>query len=133
MGPVKRCLGFFHVAVAAAVAVQALASESYDPDLSGAVWLVLNWLMAVAVIMAVVFSYMRRQGADVSAGGTWISPRLVFFTSTVLLILYFEQWSSEFGIGTAELSSFRRSMWLFIDTLFVLVNITVGMRLFRGR
>jgi len=51
----------------------------------------------------------------------------------VLLVLYFEQWSSEFGIGTAELSSFRRSMWLFIDTLFVLVNATAGVLLLRGQ
>ena len=45
--------------MAAAVAVQALASESYDPELSSTVWLILNGLMAVAVITAVVFSYVR--------------------------------------------------------------------------
>ena len=39
MESVKRSFGFFLVAMAAAVAVQALASESYDPELSGTVWL----------------------------------------------------------------------------------------------
>ncbi len=129
MASVRRSFGFFHVAIAAAVAVQALASESYDAELSGTVWLVLNWLMAVAVVTAVVFSYVRwRDGAP----GTWFSPRTFLVASAVLLVLYFEQWSSEFGIGTGALSSFRRTMWLFIDTLFVLVNAIVGMRLVRG-
>ena len=134
MGRVGRGFGFFHVAIAAAVAVQALASESYDAALSGTVWLILNWLMAIAVITAVAFSYVRwRDGVPVP--GTWLSPRTSLIASAVLLVLYFEQWSSEFRIeiGTAALSSFRRTMWLFIDTLFVVVNASVGMRLLRGR
>ena len=132
MGSAQHYFGFFHVAIAAAVAVQALASESYDADLSSTIWLILNVSMAVAVITAIVFSYVRWRGADDSAAGDWISPRVLLIMSAVLLVLYFEQWSSEFGTGTAELSSFRRSMWLFIDTLFVLVNAAVGMRLLRG-
>ena len=130
MGSVRRCFGFFHVAMAAAVVVQALASESYDPELSGTVWRILNWLMAVAVVTAVVFSYMRWRGAEASIAGTRVSPRVLLIASAVLLVLYLEQWTSEF---TGELSLFRRSMWLFIDTLFVLVNATVGMRLLRGQ
>ncbi|MCY4633747.1 MAG: hypothetical protein OXG04_04430 [Acidobacteria bacterium] len=133
MKAVRRCFGLFHVAIAAAVAVQALASETYDAELSSAVWLVLNWLMAVAVVTAGAFSYMRWRGRDSSAAGNWISPRALLTACAVLLVLYFEQWSSEFGIGTAELSSFRRSMWLFIDTLFVLVNATAGVLLLRGQ
>lgn len=133
MGTVRRCFGLSHVAIAAAVAVQALASETYDAELSSAVWLVLNWLMAIAVITAVAFSYMRWRDGGGPAPGTWISPAVLLVAAGVLLVLYFEQWSSEFGIGTAELSSFRLSMWLFIDTLFVLVNATVGVLLLRGR
>ncbi len=133
MGAVRRCFGLFHVAIAAAVAVQALASETYDAELSSAVWRVLNWLMAVAVVTAVAFSYMRWCGGAVSIPGTWVTPRVLPMASGVLLILYFEQWSSEFGVGTEGLSSFRRSLWLFIDTLFVFVSATVGMRLLRGR
>lgn len=133
MGTVRRNCGLFHVAIAAAVAAQALVSESYDAELSGTMWLILNWLMAVAVISGVVFSYKRWRGADRSAAGDSISPRVLLIACAVLLVLYFEQWSSEFGIGTAELSSFRRTMWLFIDTLFVVVNVTVGLRLLRGR
>ena len=132
MASVRRSFGFSHVAIAAAVAVQALASESYDAELSATVWLILNWLMAVAVITAVAFSYMRWR-AGVPATGTWLSPRTLLITSAVLLLLYFEQWSSEFGTGTAALSSFRRTMWLFINTLFVVVNVSVGLRLLRGR
>ena len=64
MEAVRRCFGLFHVAIAAAVAVQALASETYDAELSSAVWLVLNWLMAVAVVTAGAFSYMRWRGRD---------------------------------------------------------------------
>lgn len=132
MEAVRRCFGLFHVAIAAAVAVQALASESYDAELSGTVWLILNWLMAVAAVTAVVFSYTRWRDGAGSAPGTWPSPAVLLLAAGVLLVLYFEQWSSEFGLGTGELSSFRRSMWLFIDTLFVFVNATVGMRLLRG-
>ena len=133
VGSVRKCFGFFHVAMAAAVAVQALASESYDPELSSTVWLILNGLMAVAVITAAVFSYVRWRGGAGTTGGRWISPVVLLIASAVLLVLYFAQWSSEFGIGTEGLSSFRRGMWLFIDTLFVLVNATVGLRLLRGR
>ena len=119
--------------MAAVVTVQALASGSYDADLSNTVWLVLNWLMAVATITAVVFSYARWRRPDAPATSTWISPRMLLGASTVLLVLYFEQWPSAFGTSTEGLSLFRRSMWLFIDTLFVLVNAAVGMRLLRGR
>ena len=131
MASAKSWFGFFHVTMAAAVAVQALASESYDTDLSATVWLILNWLMAVAVVTAVVFSYTGWRGAALSAAGTWVSPRVLLIAAGVLLVLYFEQWSSE--VGPDGLSVLRRSMWLFIDTLFVLVNATVGMRVLRGR
>ncbi len=119
--------------MAVAVAVQAFASESYDPEVSGTVWLILNWLMAVAVITAVVFSYLHWRGGAISIPGAWVTPRVLLIASGVLLVLYFEQWSSEFGVGTEGLSSIRRTMWLLIDALFVLVNATVGMRLLRRR
>jgi hypothetical protein len=89
--------------------------------------------MAVAVVAAVVFGYMGWRGGTASVPGPWTAPRVLLIASGVLLVLYFEQWSSEFGIGTEGLSSFHRTMWLFIDTLFVLVNATVGMRHLRGR
>ena len=129
MESAKRCFGFFHAALAAAVAVQALASSSYDQDLSNDVWYVLNWLMAVAVITAVAFAYDGWRRAEAPAPGTWISPRMLSIASAVLLVLYFEQWSSE--VDAEGLSVFRRSLWLLIDTLFVVVNATVGMRLLR--
>ena len=132
MGSAKRCFGLFHVAMAAAVAAQALTSESYDAELFNTVWLVLNWLMAVAVITALVFSYQRWRSAD-AAASAWISSRVLLIACALLMVLYFEQWSSEFGVGADGLSLFRRSMWLFIDTLFVLVNVTVGKRLLRGQ
>ena len=132
MGSAKRCFGLFHVAMAAAVATQALTSESYDAELSNTVWLVLNWLMAVAVITALVFSYQRWRSAD-AAASAWISSRVLLIACALLMMLYFEHWSSEFGVGADGLSLFRRSMWLFIDTLFVLVNVTVGKRLLRGQ
>lgn len=132
MESVRHWFGFFHVAVASAVAVQVLVSDSYDADLSDTVWLVLNWLMAVAVITAVVFSYRRWRGTDASARGARVIPSVMLVASTLLLVLYFEQWQSEAGVATAALSELRRVMWLIIDILFVVINATVGIQLLRG-
>lgn len=101
MESARHWLGFFHVAMAAAVAVQVLVSGTYDADLSDTVWLVLNWLMAVAVITAVVFSYRRWRGTDTSARGTRVLPGVMLVASILLLVLYFEQWHHRRTVGVS--------------------------------
>ena len=116
-----------------AVAVQFVASPTYDVEASNRVWDVLTVPMAVGAASAVVFSLIRvrmsrqsEQGADLRATGMLIA-------SGALFLVYYRLFLAWWVFDAAETppADLRQVMWYAIDVLFVLVNIAVGRHLLR--
>ena len=134
MDLIKRAFGYIHIILGLAVAVQFLASEIYDGDAVGQVWDILNYFMAIGVIAALVFSYLRSREADRSDMSEWIASSVMLIASAALFLLYFEQWFAwtVFKDAGDELGDSRSLVWIMIDVMFPIVNIIVGSYLLRS-
>ena len=134
MDLIKRAFGYIHIVLGLAVAAQFLASEIYDGDAVGQVWDILNYFMAIGVIAALVFSYLRSREADRSDMTEWIASSVMLIASAALFLLYFEQWFAwtVFKDAGDELGEARSMGWIVIDVMFPIVNIIVGSYLLRS-
>ena len=131
---IKRAFGYIHILLGLAVAVQFLASEIYDDDAVGDVWTILNYFMAVGVVAALVFSYLRTREADSSDLKEWIASSVMLIASAALFLLYIEQWFAwtVFTDEGDDLWETRSLVWITIDVMFPIVNIIVGTYLLRS-
>ena len=134
MDAIKKVFGYVHVVLGLAVGVQFLLSEVYADDAAGQVWEILNYLMAIGVIAALVFSYLRARDADGADVKEWIAASVMLIASAVLFMLYIEQWFAwtVFKDADDELGDFRSTVWIAIDVMFPIVNIIVGSYLLRS-
>ena len=134
MDLIKRAFGYIHIILGLAVAVQFLASEIYDDDAVGQVWDILNYFMAIGVIAALMFSYLRSREADRSDMSEWIASSVMLIASAALFLLYIEQWFAwtVFKDAGDELGESRSMVWIMIDVMFPIVNIIVGSYLLRS-
>ena len=134
MDLVKRTFGYIHIILGLAVAVQFLASEIYDGDAVAQVWDILNYFMAIGVIAALVFSYLRSREADRSDMSEWIASSVMLIVSAALFLLFIEQWFAwtVFKDAGDELGDSRSLVWIMIDVMFPIVNIIVGSYLLRS-
>lgn len=133
MDSVKRVFGYIHIILGAVVGLQFLASEIYSDDASGDVWTVLNYFMAVGVIAALVFSYLRARDADGSDLKEWIASSAMLIASAALFLMYIEQWFAwELFVDEGDGGDFRSMVWILVDVSFPIVNIIVGRYLLRA-
>ena len=131
---IKRGFGYIHLILGLVVAAQFVLSEVYSDDAVGDVWDILNYLMAIGMIAALVFSYLRSREVDKSDLREWIASSAMLIASAALFLLYFEQWfaSSVFKDADDELGDFRSLVWIAVDVMFPIVNIIVGSYLLRS-
>ena len=131
---IRRVFGFVHVIVAVLVAVQFLGGEIRADDVVARDWETLNYFMAVGAIAALIFSYLRARDADKLDLQEWIASSAMLIASSVLFLMYFEQWFAweVFKDADDELGEFRSIIWIAVDVMFPIVNIIVGSYLLRS-
>ena len=97
------------------------------------VWHVLNWMMAVGVIISLVLTYVRRErlGAD-DATTMHICVNVAFYVAVVLAILFFWNWFDDLTAGEDGQSATRGYYWVVINVTFVVLLGTVSARLWKG-
>ena len=131
---IRRVFGYVHVILAVLVAVQFLGGEIRADDVVARDWETLNYFMAVGAIAALIFSYLRARDADKSDLQEWIASSAMLIASSVLFLMYFEQWFAweVFKDADDELGEFRSIIWIAVDVMFPIVNIIVGSYLLRS-
>ena len=134
MTTIKRWCGYVHVLLGLAVAVQFVASPTYDVDASNNVWDVLTIPMAVGAASAVVFSLIRVRASGQSEQVADLRSVSMLIASAALFLLYYRLFLAWWVFDAAETppADLRQVMWYAIDVLFVLVNIAVGRHLIRA-
>ena len=135
MDVIKRVFGYIHVILGVTVAAQFLTSEIYDDNVGNQIWDILNYLMAIGVIAALLFSYLRSRDADKSNMPEWIASSVMLIASAALFLLFIEQWfaSTVFYDEGDGLGESRSVVWIMVDVMFPIVNITVGSYLLRKK
>lgn len=132
MDAIKKLFGYIHIILGAAVAVQFLLSEVFPDDFVGDVWTILNYLMAVGVVAALFFSYLRARDANGSDLKEWIASSAMLIASAALFLMYIEQWFAwELFKDEGDGGDFRLMVWILVDVSFPIVNIIVGRYLLR--
>ena len=137
MKVVGRILAVFLVVTALAVAVLLIVTPLYhDGSAEYPAWQIMNWFMAVGVIVVLVVSLVRKRAlGDGGAGSDLESARvsLVYYGAIVLTMLFFWEWfwtlnpSSETGDAvTSHLIYFP-----FVDALYAVMGLAIGRRLWK--
>ena len=97
------------------------------------VWNVLNWFMALAVIVALVLTYLAKRdaGTDSVDTNTYIRVNVGFYAAAALAILYFWNWFNELVVGGGSEGEVNGNFWVVIDTLYVILMTRVSVHLWR--
>ena len=132
MAIVVRIVAAYLVLVAVAVAVNFIATPLYHPggDEPFSVWEVLNWFMAVAILIttAVAYTAKRRVDADDSTDlKMYLRTSVLFYASAVIFLAFFWNWFSNLSPDNSP----DGQVWVFIDIVMPLVTGVAGCRLWK--
>ena len=130
MSIIKRVFGYTHILLALAVGIQSVISSTYDQ--SGDVWGVLNYLMAIGVIAALFFSFVRWRDADSADWKGSMTAGVMLMASVALFILFFEQWfGAELFAPDDARPDYRSFIWVANNVMFFVVSGIIGLTLLR--
>ena len=128
--PLSVVLGLMALAVAVHFVFNPFYEDAVDAT---SVWHVLNWCMAVGVIITLALTYvrMRSLGTD-SDTNMYVCVNVAFYAAVVLAILFFWNWFDDLTAGEEGQSPTRGYYWVVIDVMFVVLVGTVSAHLWRG-
>ena len=133
MPVLTRLLSLYVMLVGLAVAIHLIAVAWYHPGGSEAypIWEALDWFMAVAILIALLSSFVHKRRHDADDGTNvleHISVNTVFYGTLGVGILFFWNWSHLLrDTGGADWL-----IWNFIDVALPLVLVAAGRRLWRA-
>ncbi len=128
--PLSVVLGLMVVAVLFHFVLNPFYEDTVDAI---SVWHVLNWIMAVGIIITLVLTFVRRGRLDTdSATTTHICVNVAFYVAVVLAILFFWNWFDDLTAGEDGQSVTRGYYWVMINVTFVVLVGTVSARLWKG-
>ena len=139
MGLAKRFLGVYLIAVAVAVFVNWIATPLYhDGSSHYTVWEILNWFMAVAVVLALAVNLCRkicggRSEPNGPLTSRQVDTNLSFYGSLVLTAWFLWNWFHSFlpENEPALVGDIHLAAWMWINPLFYIVCGVTGLNLLR--
>ena len=134
MDIVKRVLAVFLVLTAIAVVLNLMLTPVYhDGSDEYAVWKILNWFMAAAVLVALVVSFHRRRALGNTEAGTleYVRTSVTWYGAIVLTMLFFWEWFWTLNPDseTGEAVTSHMVYFPLVDALFVVIALTTGRHL----
>ena len=136
----KKTIGIYLILVAVLVGTHTVVEPLYHVSTEArpysAAWDILNPMMIVALVLALVFAYQRKNGVDSNQGAStreFIAANTLFFGLLFVSILFFWNWfnlmSPEYtAIGDETVSL----AWIVIDALLPLLTGAMGVHLVRS-
>ena len=134
METIRKPLSVVLGLMALAVLVHFVFNPFYEDAVEAiSVWHVLNWCMAVGVIITLALTYMRMRslGTD-SDTNMYVCVNVAFYAAVVLAILFFWNWFDDLTVGEEGQSQTRGFFWVIINVMFVVLVGTVSAHLWRG-
>ena len=129
---VKPLVGLVHILAAIAVVLQQILGSTYE---SGDVWNVLNYVMFVAILLAVIFNAARKRQNDMSGDSgltrEYLESNFMYYITIGLSILFMYNWVAEFARGDDNGGTLTGIVWTVVNVTFVMVSSATGMYLLR--
>ena len=94
------------------------------------VWHVLNWFMALGIVLALAVTYVHRREADPDARGCACADA-AFYAAATLAILFSWNWFDDLTAGEGGQSPNRGYFWVIINTTFVMLLGALSARLWK--
>ena len=133
MSILVRAVAAYLVLMGAVIAVNFVLTPVYHPggDEPFTVWETINWFMAAAIVLTLVFSYTykRRIDKDESADvKRFIEANTVFHVTIVVFLLFFYNWFSNLSPNNEP----DGQVWTIVDTVMPIVLGVTGIRMWRS-
>jgi len=140
MDMLRKIIGILLIVVAAAVAIHTVVEPLYHASSESQpyapFWNILDPIMAVAIVLTVIFGYIRKRDACNEAGTTvtreWISANVVFYGIIFIGIMFFWNYFNLLSPAFTAVGADAVSLaWIIIDAALPLLLGAMGMHLFK--
>ncbi|MCZ0955304.1 MAG: hypothetical protein OXQ89_04515 [Rhodospirillaceae bacterium] len=136
----KKIIGMYLILVAVLVGAHTVIEPLYHVSTEArpysAAWDILNPMMIVALLLALVFAYQRKNGVDSDQGAStreFIAANTLFYGFLFVSILFFWNW---FNLHSPEYTAIGNETvslaWIVIDALLSLLTGAMGVHLVRN-
>ena len=140
--PIRRIVGVVLVAIGTVVAVHMIVEPLYhassEANPYSPIWNILDPFMALAVVLGVIFGYIRKKGMGHEGGGApitreFLSASTLFYGFLFVGILFFWNWFNLLSPGFTAVGTDAVSLvWAFIDAALPLLSGVMGLSLLKG-
>ena len=125
-----RVTSVYLIVLAVVVAVNFIITPLYHPggDEPYTVWEVLNWFMAVGMVITVIASYVQKRRVDADGSADvkrYLEANAVFYLAVVVFLIFFWNWFSNLSPNNAADGQY----WVVVDTLMPIVTGVTGCRM----
>ena len=141
MDMLRQIVGVVLIVVGVVVAVHAVVEPLYyvsteaSPD--SLIWSIIDPFMALAVVLGVIFGYIRKRGVDHDGGAPvtreYLAANTLFYGFLFVGILFFWNWFNLLSPGYTAVGPDTVSLvWGFINAALPLLSGAMGLSLLRG-
>ena len=143
MGIINRIVGVILIAIAVIVAVHTIVEPLYFDSSQSAsgysegVWALINPLSALAVILGVIFGYIRKRDADSDGETTitreFLAANVLFYGFLFVGILFFWNWFNLLSPAFTAIGTDTTSLtWIVFDAALPLLAGVTGCAVWRA-
>ena len=141
MDTLKKIIGVLLIIAAAVVAIHTVVEPLYhastDAQPYAPLWNILDPIMAVAIVLTVIFGYIRKRNACNEAGTSvtreFLSANVVFYGIIFVGIMFFWNWFNLLSPAFTAVGADAVSLaWIIIDAALPLLLGAMGMHLFKA-
>ena len=113
MDILKRAVGVFLIVVGVVVALHTIVEPLYhttsDAQPYAPLWNILDPIMAVAIVLTVIFAYIRKRDVDGSGGATitreFLTANTIFYGILFVGIMFFWNWFNQLSPAYATVGN----------------------------
>lgn len=128
MSALKRMVAALLAIISVAVAVHFIVGEIYSVYWSDShvVWDYLNWLMALAILVSLVFHFRRklacdRRNRDENVTLGYLATNLLLFATMFLALWFFANWFEELNADRNTSSTVVGFVWIGFNASFIVL------------
>lgn len=134
----NRIAGVVLIVIAAIVGIHTFIEPLYHASTADApyspIWAVINPLSAIAVILGLIFGYIRMSAANAEGGGavTWerLASNVIFYGFIAIGIAFFWSWFTLLSGGRFDMEPAARAVvWMAYDALMPPFAVALGFHL----
>ena len=137
MNVLRKLLAVFLIGVALLVAVHFVFNSFYRELLDTVeVWSVLDWPMALGLVIALVVHFQRKRaleaGSEQGLTREYVEVNVATYGSALVALWFFSNWFNFLNVGMEGESAGNLVMWVIVDALIVLVLSATASYLWRA-